>query len=502
MADQRRHLAVDPVPRSVAVRGADRGPARGASIVAWGAGRGRSLVRLILGGGLMVAVGAHGRRGVTLVGRASELRRLDQTLADVRSGSAGAVVILGEPGIGKTRLLTELCTRATAAGFEVLAGRGSELEREVPFGVVVDALDESLAALDSQGVAELGADRMAELAAVLPSLSEVGRQPTSRLEVERFEFHRAVRTALDQLALRKPIVLALDDVHWVDPASAELIAHMLRRSVPRMVLALAYRPRQVPRLVMDAVAQAARDGLLCELEPAPLTVLEAAEALGERSDSPVIRALHSESGGNPFYLEQLARSARKRLPILRPGDGSDSEHDTGVSVALRITITQELAGLDSETVRVLEAGAVAGDPFDVDLVTAIAESDKDRVLKCLDDLVVVDLVRPTATPGQFRFRHPIVRRVVYDEAMPGWRFSAHKQAAEALGRRGAALGARAYHVAHSACAGDAEAIDLLTSAGRTVTPRAPAAAAGWFDAALRLLPVTGVDEQRFGLLVS
>ncbi|MEU7634131.1 AAA family ATPase, partial [Nocardia sp. NPDC049220] len=229
----------------------------------------------------MVAVGARGRRGATLVGRASELQRVDQTLADARSGSAGSVVMLGEPGIGKTLLLTELCKRATAAGFEVLAGRGSELEREVPFGVVVDALDESFAALDSQGVAELGPDRMAELAAVLPSLSGRDSHAVGRLEVERFEFYRAVRTALDQLALRKPIVLALDDVHWADPASAELIAHMLRRSVPRMVLALAYRPRQAPRLVMDAVAQAAREGVLCELRLAPLSLVEAAEALGE-----------------------------------------------------------------------------------------------------------------------------------------------------------------------------------------------------------------------------
>ncbi|MEU7634446.1 hypothetical protein AB0C34_31510, partial [Nocardia sp. NPDC049220] len=167
-----------------------------------------------------------------------------------------------------------------------------------------------------------------------------------------------------------------------------------------------------------------------------------------------------------------------------------------------MTITQELASLPSETLKVLQAGAVAGDPFDVDLVTAIAESDEKRVLRSLDELVVVDLVRPTATAGQFRFRHPIVRRVVYDEAMPGWRFSAHKQAAKLLGRRGASIGARAYHIEHSACLGDAEAVDSLTEAGRAVAQRAPAAAAGWFDAALRLLPVTGADEQRLGLLVS
>ncbi|WP_280187568.1 hypothetical protein, partial [Nocardia gipuzkoensis] len=241
---------------------------------------------------------------------------------------------------------------------------------------------------------------------------------------------------------------------------------------------------------------------LRELELAPLSLVEAAEALGERPDSPVVRVLHSESGGNPFYLEQLARSARRHRQIVTPGDGSGSEHGTGVSLALRMTITQELAGLASETLKVLQAGAVAGDPFDVDLVTAIAESDQNRVLKSLDELVVIDLVRPPATPGQFRSRHPIARRVVYDVAMPGWRFSAHRKAAELLGRRGASIGARAYHIEHSACVGDAEAVGLLTEAGRVVAPRAPAAAAGWFEAALRLLPESGVAEQRLALLVS
>ncbi|MEU7632955.1 AAA family ATPase, partial [Nocardia sp. NPDC049220] len=215
------------------------------------------------------------------MGRAAELRCVEESLAGARSGSAGAVVLLGEPGIGKTRLLGELCARAGAAGFDVLAGRGSELEREVPFGMVVEALDERFAGLDHRVVTALGADRMAELAAVLPSLSGVDRQPASRLEVERFEFHRAVRAAFDQLALSKPLMLALDDAHWADPASAELIGHLLRRSVPGMVLALAYRPRQAPRLLRDAVAQAAREGVLCELRLAPLSLVEAAEALGE-----------------------------------------------------------------------------------------------------------------------------------------------------------------------------------------------------------------------------
>ncbi|MEU7769474.1 AAA family ATPase [Nocardia sp. NPDC049190] len=450
----------------------------------------------------MAAIGARGARYVALVGRADELRHIDEVLAAARSGSAGAVVIVGELGIGKSRLLGELCERATVSGFDVLTGRGTELEREIPFGLFVEALNEKFGALDSPIIADLGADQMAELAAVLPSVSRQHRQSASGLETERFKFHRAVRATLSCLVPHKPIVLALDDVHWADPASVELIGHLLRRSIPGMVLVLAYRPRAVEHLLREASAQAAREGLLRVLDLAPLTVAEAAEALGEPVDSPVVRGLHSESGGNPFYLEQLARMSRKSQASPLPAESVNNRHSTGISTALRMTITQELTGLAGDALGVLRAGAVAGDPFDVDLVAAIAESDQARVLRCLDKLVGVDLVRPTTTPGQFRFRHPVVRRVVYDEAMPGWRFDAHKQAARALGRRGAPIGTRAHHVELSASPGDAEAAATLAEAGRAVAPRAPAAAAGWFEAALRLLPETGADEQRLLLVVS
>ncbi|MEU7631095.1 AAA family ATPase [Nocardia sp. NPDC049220] len=449
----------------------------------------------------MALIGTAGGGGLRMAGRASEVLSMEKVLNDARSGSAGAVVVLGEPGIGKTRLLGELCERAAAAGFDVMTSRGSELEIDVPFGLVVDALDERFMTLDTPVTTGLGPDRLAELAAVLPSLAGRGGQPARRLEVERFEFHRAVRATFEQLVRQRPLVLALDDVHWADPASTELVAHLLRRLVPGMVLALAYRSRQAPRLLYDAVARATRDNLLCELELTPLTIREAAEAVGQRPESPIVRALHSESGGNPFYLEQLARSARKGLPTRMPDQTVGIARETDTPTAVRMTIAQELTALAGDTLRVLQAGAVAGDPFDAALVTAIVDTDETRVLECLDELVAVELVRSTTTPGQFRFRHPIVRRVVYDDALPGWRFGAHKQAARALAQRGAPLGVRAHHVEQSASPGDEDAVATLTEAGQAVAPRAPAAAARWFEAALRLLPATSGVERRLPLVV-
>lgn len=449
----------------------------------------------------MTSIGARAADSTSLVGRAAELLTIDRVLAEARSGSARGVVVLGEPGIGKTRMLAELCSQAATAGFDVLMGRGSDLERDLPFGVFVDALDERFAALDDQDIASIGSDRVAELASVLPSLAGGGGQIVSRLEVERFEFHRAVRAALCRIAASRPLVLVLDDVHWADPASAELICHLLGRLVPGMVLALAYRPRQTSGLLLNATARAGRDGLLCEIELAPWTVAEAAKVLGEPPDSAIAKSLHSESGGNPFYLEQLARTVRvhERTPACL--DPVCVEQESGIPTALRTMITNDLTGLALGTRAVLQSAAVAGDPFDVDLVTSIAEVGEDEVLNCLDRLVAVDLLRTTDTPGQFRFRHPIVRRVVYDEAELVWRFNAHKRAAEALAQRGGSVGARAHHIQHSARVGDDAAIALLTEAGLAAAPRAPAAAAGWFEAALGLLPETGGVERRLRLMV-
>ncbi|MEU7632967.1 AAA family ATPase [Nocardia sp. NPDC049220] len=439
----------------------------------------------------------------TLAGRGTEVTSIERVLADARSGAACALVVLGEPGIGKTRLLSELSGRSTAAGFDVSTGRGSELEREVPFGMVVEALDKPFAALDNQVLADLGQQRLAELAAVLPSLAGRGENQASSLGIERFKFYRAVRATFERLVAFRPQVLALDDVHWADPASVELVSYLLRRLVPGMVFALAYRPRQMPTLILDAIVHVAQEGTLCALDLAPLTITETAEALGERAESSIVESLYAESAGNPFFLEHLARTARcGRSPsTCRPPHGKQYQND--IPTPLRTVILDELTGLDADTLTVLRAGAVVGDPFDVDLVAAIAEFDEQAVLKYFDELVASDLIRSTTTPGQFCFRHPIVRRVIYDEVTPSWRMLAHKQAAHALARRGADLSARAHHVEQSAVTGDDEAITLLEEAGLAAAPRAPVAAAGWFEAALHLLPKTGEQQpRRLKLLVS
>jgi predicted ATPase len=181
------------------------------------------------------------------VGRAEELVSFDEILSGVDEGRAAAIELVGEPGIGKTRLLAEFARRADARGRLVLLGSASELERDLPFSVFVDALDEYLRGLERSRLAALDDDVRTELAHVFPSLTALATEREVALQHERYRSHRAVRELLEQLAWVQPLVLVLDDLHWADAASVELLGALLRRPpATAVLLALAVRPRQVP----------------------------------------------------------------------------------------------------------------------------------------------------------------------------------------------------------------------------------------------------------------
>jgi predicted ATPase len=169
-----------------------------------------------------------------LVGRDRELDVLDQLLREVRAGAPRFLVLSGEPGIGKTSLIAVLGRQAEAAGCLALHGRATELERDFPFGLIVDALDAHLGSLDPRSFDRLAADELGELASVFPALRSV-RPPTSPAggAAERFRAHYAARELIERLAARRPLVLTLDDIQWSDGASIELIGNLLRHPPTR-----------------------------------------------------------------------------------------------------------------------------------------------------------------------------------------------------------------------------------------------------------------------------
>jgi DNA-binding CsgD family transcriptional regulator len=442
------------------------------------------------------------RQAEALVGRDRELERLEGVLDGLDSGSGRIVVITGEPGIGKTRLLAELAGRADARGCLVLEGRGAEFERELPFGVVVAACDEYLASLDARTAERLAGEGLAELTAIFPSLQSLAPEaPSAGLVDERYRAHRAVRELLANLAVRQPVVLALDDVHWADGASAELLGHLVRRPPGgAVVVAVAFRARQAPGRLAEALAAARDEDRVEQVEPLPLSP-DQATRLVAGLDAPTSDALYRESGGNPFYLEQLARAPGAIADA--PGAGAPAEPALGVPAAVEAAIERELDGLGPKARALAEAAAVAGDPFEPDVAAEIADEPEADILPALDEVVALGLARPTQVPRRFAFRHPIVRRALYERTSPGWRLGAHDRAVTALRARGASVLELAHHVEQAARRGDEDAIELLRQAGHSLATRAPASAARWFAAALRLLPEEdGSAERRAELLAA
>src|SRR5690242_7667341 len=242
-----------------------------------------------------------------VVGRERELAELDRALNRLAKRQAWVVQLVGEHGIGKSRLLAELAHRAEAGRCLVLIGRAAEFEQDVPFGAIIDALNDYLGALDSAVVRALEPQALQELAHVFPSLSGFADQTSApRVQADRYRFHYALRALLERLAARRPVLIALDDVHWADPASSEVIAHLLRRFRGPLLIALAVR--HTPSPLAALLEEAIRAGEGTRLDLGPLSSTEAQALMDPELDAASRDALYRESGGNPFYLEQLARA--------------------------------------------------------------------------------------------------------------------------------------------------------------------------------------------------
>jgi ATP/maltotriose-dependent transcriptional regulator MalT len=358
-----------------------------------------------------------------LIGRDGEVEALERALA----GQARVVVIEGEPGIGKSRLLAELVARAPAGA----GARASEAELDLPYAVFAEALE-------------------------LPEL-----------DADPHRAHRALRELLAGLD-----VFWVDDAHWLDPASSDALAALVRRPPDGVLVALAARPAQLRRGLASAVAGGMREGTVLRIAPGPLDRDAAAALVGAE----VVDAIYRDSGGNPFYLEQLARAHDGAAPVSLPG----------VPDRVAAALVGEFDVLSPEARRLLDAAAVLGDPFDAALATDVAELD--GATAALDELAGQTLVRATDVPGRFAFRHPVVRRAAYEVVPAGSKLAAHERAAATLRARGAGSAVVAHHVAQYAQPGDETAIALLGEAADELLARAPLSSAHLRSAVLRLLP--------------
>ena len=424
------------------------------------------------------------------VGRSAEAQLIAELLSALDDDEGSVLEVAGEPGIGKSRLLQELCAKAAERGHLVLSGRAAEFEAELPFGVFGDAMEDWLRAQGRDGLEALAEEVAAHLAAVFPAFERVAPESPPELQQERYRSYRAVRNLLSAMAADGPVVLALDDIQWADPASIELLCHLLTHPPPGAVLlALGLRAAQVPPRVKTALAAAERNHHARRLHLRPLDGPAARKLLTPDIADSVFERLYTESGGNPFFLLQLAR----RVEMSSAGMVSST---ASVPEPVRAALATELSSLSKRSLQLLQGAAVTGDPFDARLAATVAEIADLDALDLFDELLRFELVFPTAVAGQLGFRHPIVRATVYELTTSGWRAQAHGRRARLLADRGASTSAQAAHLERSASVGDARAISILVEAGRVDAPRAPALAARWYGAALSLLPEGAQTEAK------
>ena len=233
----------------------------------------------------MVFVRGNGRGRAAVIGRAGELGEWIALSLQLERGRPATLEVVGEPGIGKSRLLAELVSLADRRGHLVLSGTASELERELPFWVFVDAIDDYLRGLEPAASTPSVTRPAAALAVVFPSFARFAVRGEGAVHYERYRSHRAVRELLERLTATEPLVLVLDDIHWADPASVELIRTLLRSPPDAAVLiAVALRPLQAPGRLSAALERAWRAGTLTRLDLGALTRVEAAELLDPTMD--------------------------------------------------------------------------------------------------------------------------------------------------------------------------------------------------------------------------
>src|SRR5262245_14539473 len=347
-----------------------------------------------------------------IVGRDGCLLRLREAL-DASASECEVIALVGEAGLGKTRLLRALVVKAREEARVVLVGRASPLEAALPMGVLIDALR---AERRSRPEAPAPAD---PLAAALPSLllPEVGSDER-RSDVDRGVLFEAAARYLRERAAPAGLVLALEDLHWADPTSHALIGYLARttRDAP-ILLALTFRPvEDPPRPSLDELRQElVRERLGHELVLTPLdaeaVALMLRDILGVETGPEAQRLVVRTSGGNPFVIEELVRDAVE-AGRLNPDDGTWTlEEPVELPRTVQEMVLRRVRSLSRADQQLLGWAAVLGERFEPALLATLAEVSGQSANEALARLREAGLVTERGD-GRMGFRHALTREAV------------------------------------------------------------------------------------------
>ena len=458
--------------------------------------------------------------GPVFVGRQRELAELRAGLEDAVGGRGRFFLVVGEAGIGKTRLAEELAREAAERGGVALWGRCWEGEGAPPYWPwvqVIRALLQGVPAEELRPAVGAGAPYLVPL---VPELGERFRDlpalsTSPRSEHARFYLFDAVATLLRSAAQRTPLVLVLDDLQWADAPSLlllQFLAHELRDV--RILLLGTYREvevRQAPA-VAEILGALGRDGHHVPLrglgEEEVRRFLE--ETIG-RSPAPVlVRAVHRETEGKPFFVDEIVRLLVAERALERHEDPSPGRFP--VPQGVREAIRRRLAPLPPPAREALALASVVGREFDLAILHRACGLDPEALLETLGPALAREIVvREPGGVGRYRFAHALIRETLYEELGPAERIRLHGQIGEVLEEVHRTdptphLTALAHHFLEAAPARGADkALVYSTRAGRhAAASLAYEAAAAHFQSALEVLGLArpGDERERCELLLA
>lgn len=399
-----------------------------------------------------------------LLERESEFERLAVQIDAARAGEGSITALEGDAGIGKSALLSYAMRRAQDSGMRVLSARGGELERDFGYGIVRQLFDAPLAAMTNAARARL----LSEAAGLAASALSVGGQAVAH-GVDAGSVLHGLYWLTANLAAEGPLLIAVDDAHWADPASIAYLTYLARR-VDGLGLLVVYATR---------IGEGASDELPGHAEPGLVGATVRPGVLSERATAQLIARLLDSAGceefaqacrvataGNPFLLQELLRALR--------ADGIAPEKESCERVAqiapetISRAILARLRRLGGAATQLAFAIAVLGKSAELRHAAVLGDLEPGAAGAAADALTTASILRD-ARP--LEFIHPIVRTTVYAEIPAAQRAASHKRAASLLERDGVAAAECAAHLVATEPAGDGEVVRRLRVAAREVRDR-------------------------------
>jgi len=383
-------------------------------------------------------------RGV-FVGRERELDRLRKAFDEAFSGRGSMVMLVGEPGIGKTRAAQELETYARMRGAQVLWGRAHESSGAPAYWPWTQVGNSYASSNDLLLLTDDMQGKGTELVRLFPWLRQglnVGEpEQLADPEAAQFRFFDAYATFVRAMSNRAPLLIALDDLHWADKTSLLLLEYVARELARlRVLIVCTYRDTDLSRThpLSEALAVLNREAGFQRVVLRGLSRDEVAgyiRAVANLTPKPeLLDRIFEETEGNPFFLSEVVNL------LTQEGKLSESVSDIAVPDGVREALGRRLDRISEEANELLQVAAVVGREFAYDTLTLLEERDEDALLRLIEETLEARVVEEMGQPGRYRFTHALMQETLLDELSTTRRVRIHGQVGEALERR---WGARA-----------------------------------------------------------